>query len=234
MWLIADYEAVALFSLKPSAATASGGKTLLVPTPYAIKMALLDAACRVLGVSEAEALWPEIRDLHVALRPPDRTVVTNLFQKVLRPRRSAAEEGAPDAGPFQRTIGYREYAQLVGPLRVAVGWPEDERREWIAALLLNVSYLGKRGGFVQLLEPPAFADALPPDFVEVTRDQAQFAFNGTLQVLDDCASGLTFAQASIYSRERITLGKERLTRPIVLPCRLARSSKSFTLYERLP
>ncbi len=85
MWLIADFEAVTLFSLKMSTATASGGKTLLALTPYAIKMALLDVACRNLGVEKAEERWDGIRDLKIALYPARRAVVTNLFQKVLRP-----------------------------------------------------------------------------------------------------------------------------------------------------
>ena len=46
MWLLAIYEATTLFSLKTSDATSSGGRTLLAPTPYAIKMGLLDAAYR--------------------------------------------------------------------------------------------------------------------------------------------------------------------------------------------
>ena len=79
MWCIAEYEAVTLFSLKLSAATASGGKTLLVPTPYALKMALLDAACRTAGVAQAEAWWPVIRDLRVALFPAERCVVRKIF-----------------------------------------------------------------------------------------------------------------------------------------------------------
>ena len=46
MWLMADYEAVTLFSLKMSGATSSGGKSLLLPTPYAIKL-LVDAIPRL-------------------------------------------------------------------------------------------------------------------------------------------------------------------------------------------
>ena len=231
MWLIADYEAVTLFSLKLSLATSSGGKTLLVPTPYALKMALLDAACRTLGTDEAEKRWPELRDLQVALRPAESAVVTNLFQKVLRPRRNPAEEGDPDTGPFQKTIGYREYVQMVGPLRIALGWEGTERREWIADLMLNVSYLGKRGGFVQLLAPPTLADDLPPGFVEATTDPKQFAINGTLQVLDDCAPSLTFDKANVYSGEKVKMGKERVTHNVILPYQLKRSSRSFSLYE---
>ncbi len=47
MWLIATYQPTSLFSLRPANATTSGGKTLLTPTPFALKMALLDAAIRV-------------------------------------------------------------------------------------------------------------------------------------------------------------------------------------------
>jgi hypothetical protein len=232
MWLIAEYEAASLFSLKLSSATASGGKTLLVPTPYAIKMALLDAACRIHGVAVAEKEWGQIRDLQIAIRPAEHVVVTNLFQKVLKPRRGEIGLCDPDAGLFQKTIGYREYAQWVGALGVAfkVG---EEQVAWLSELLLNVNYLGKRGGFVQLLPPTRAADTVPSDFVAATNTPSTFAINGTLQVLDDCAPSLTFAQANIYEQKE-KIGKGRVARQIVLPkYRLTRSSKSFSLYERI-
>lgn len=239
MWLIAEYEAASLFSLRLSSATASGGKTLLVPTPFAIKMALLDAACRIRGVALAKQMWGQIRDLQIAIRPTEQVAVTNLFQKVLKPRRDKkAPVGLndPDAGPFQRTISYREYAQWVGVLGIAFNVSPDESTDWLSDLLLNVNYFGKRGSFVQLILPFQHADQLPGNFVEATADPMVFALNGTLQVLDDCASTLTFAKANIYNREsrdKIKMGKERVTRHIVLPnYRLTRSSKSFSLYER--
>ena len=233
MWCIAEYEAVTLFSLKLSAATASGGKTLLAPTPYALKMALLDAACRTVGVTQAESWWPLIRDLQVGLLPAERAVVTNLFQKVLKPRRAPAKPGDPESGPFQKTIGYREYVQLVGPWQLALGGETLQPDSWLEGLLLNLSYLGKRGSLVQLKAAPRWEAVLPGEFVELTTVPQTFALHGTLQVMDDCAPTLTFAKANIYSGERVTLGKERITRNIILPYRLARSSKSFTLYERV-
>jgi hypothetical protein len=237
MWLIAEYEAAALFSLKLSSATASGGKTLLVPTPFAIKMALLDAACRIRSVAVAEQMWAQIRDLRIALRSAEQVAVTNLFQKVLKPRRGEVDLDDPDAGPFQKTIGYREYAQWVGALGIAFGVNDNESMDWLGDLLLNVNYLGKRGGFVQFVPPFQRANELPSNFVEATAEQMAFAVNGTLQVLDDCAPILTFAKANIYNREsrdKIKMGKERVTRHVVLPnYRLTRSSKSFSLYERI-
>src|SRR3972149_509738 len=52
-WLVAEYQPAALFSLKISLATSSVGKTLVVPTPYSIKMAFVDAAFRA-GVPDGE------------------------------------------------------------------------------------------------------------------------------------------------------------------------------------
>jgi hypothetical protein len=232
MWLIAEFEAVTLFSLKMSTATASGGKTLLAPTPYAIKMALLDVACRHLGVKDAEKRWNDIRDLKVALRPAQRAVVTNLFQKVLRPRRNSVPLDEPDAGFFQKTIGYREYVHLDGAMGIAIGWDDEIPRPWLADLVAQVNYLGKRGGFMQMVGLPEHLPALPDGFVDLTQETMQFSIGGTLQLLDDCTPDLTFEKANIYSGKGIRLGKERILRSIVLPYSLVKSSRSFTLYER--
>ena len=128
-WLLASYLPVSLFTLKSALATSSGGKTLLVPTPYAIKMALLDAAIRGQGVQRGERLFPLLRDLRVALLVPERLVVQNSFGKVRRLFESKESGEKKDAAyararlgrafPFAPTIAYREYVQFGGPLKLA-------------------------------------------------------------------------------------------------------------------
>jgi hypothetical protein len=90
---------------------------------------------------------------------------------------------------------------------------------------------------MQLLAPPeSQEDAALTDtagWVVLTADQSSFSFGGTLQILDDCGPKLTFDQVDIYSGKRMTLGKDRILRHIVLPYRLARSSRGFSLYERI-
>ena len=235
MWLIAKYRLVGMFSLKHALATSSGGKSLLVPTPFALKMALLDAACRLLGVARARVLWPTLRDLPVALNPPERIVVTNMFTKILKPRRSPARLGTQDAGPLGKTIAFREYVWSDGEIGVALELEKDERSSDLAEMLLQINYLGKRGGFVQLLRSPRSVDDLPRRYIRVnsSSDQTAFDSRGLLQMLDDCGPNMTFEHADIYSGKRVTLGKERVLHHIVLPYRLARSSKSYSLYERI-
>lgn len=236
MWLTAEYAPTALYSLKLSTATSSGGKTLLAPTPYALKMALLDAAYRVRGSVAAEELWPAIRDLQVAFRPPSKALVTNLFTKVLKPNRSAPAPGSAHAGPLGKTIGYREYVHFAGPMGLAVSSPrEDEPPDALWLLLATVNYLGKRGGFLQLVRAPAICEDLPAGFVRLNEPSGQAAFvaRGLIQVMDDCAPSMTLEMANVYSGKRVRPGRDRLSYPVVLPYRLVRASKSYTLYERM-
>lgn len=237
MWTIAHYQPVALFSLKTASATSSGGKTLLCPTPFSIKMALLDAAIRVRGVHWAKQFWQQCRDLHIQLQLPTQIVVVNTFTKIVRPKKNGPSDdnGVGLVTPFGSTIAYREYVQYGGSFTLALQSPQEEAlSEDVSTLLPQLNYLGKRGGFIQFRGSNNSSDqSLSETFTEITTNQTTFAFQGTMQILDDCDQSLTFEQVDIYSGKRITLGKERILRHIILPYRLTRSSRGFSLYEHI-
>lgn len=242
MWYIANYEPTTFFSLRPANATTSGGKTLLTPTPYAVKMALLDAAIRIYGVAIGEIWFPRLRDLRVAVQLPDHLVVINTFIRILRPHKSGPKDvfGTGLKGPLGNTIAYRELVQFGGTLRLAI---QDANRNGesppLVELLPQIHYLGKRGGFFQFKEAKAVG-SLSPAFTRLNPDPnneqtKQFDIHGTLQLLDDCGHKMSFAHASVFSGKSLSVGnvKGRILNPIVLPYRLARSSKSYSLYERI-
>lgn len=233
MWVIADYEATSLFTLKPASATSSGGRTLLVPTPFAIKMAILDVAIRLDGVGIADELMTWLSPATVAIRPPKQVVVNNTFMKVLRPRRRAAKEGEPDAGPFQRTIAYREYAQL-DEFSIALDVLEHNVND-VREYLTCINYLGKRGSFMQILDVPFDKDELTDDFFKIDGNMDDsFSMDSIMTQLDDTSNSLTFKQANVYSSGRgstLRLGKDRILHPVVLPYRLVRSSRGYSFYE---
>lgn len=236
-WLLARYQATSLFSLKQASATSSGGKTLLCPTPFALKMALLDVAIRTQGLDRGAALFKPIRSLRIALKPPEQTVVNNTFIKILRPHKAGPKDanGTGLMTPMGNTIAFREYVSFHGGMEFAFqGMPAEE----LTPLLFNVNYLGKRGGFIQLQAPPDLRpwndEALKSNgYTLLTEPTTEFLVDGLLQMLDDCGPKMTFAQANIYSGKRITLGKERILHHVVLPYRLVRSSKGYSYYERI-
>ncbi|MFZ5646392.1 MAG: hypothetical protein ACOY30_02110, partial [Bacillota bacterium] len=118
-WLILEYQPTTLFSLRMTHATSSGGKTLLVPTPYAFKVAMVDAAIRAESINLGRQVFEWIKDKAVLFSPPERAVVTNTFVKILRkteiknldkdPEKAEMQRSFLASNPFQSTIAYREY-----------------------------------------------------------------------------------------------------------------------------
>lgn len=272
-WITLTYAPATFFSLRPAHATSSGGKTLLCPTAFALKMALLNASIQTVGLEEGRRRFTTLRDLRIALRLPEQITVLKSFAKIQRPveikdskgkdetveefqarvQQKIAELMAKGQYPFRPTIAYREFVQFGNPtiapydertdrertlddytFDVACTSPAGEIVPWLGETLLAINYLGKRGGFVQPLFPPAVRDELNvTTFTEITRDSKAVLLDGTLQMLDDCGPALTFEQANIYSSKRITLGKDRVLRHVVLPYRLDRSSRGYSHYVRI-
>ena len=242
MWITAHYLPVSFFSLRPANATSSGGKTLLVPTPYAIKMALLNIVIHSRSIEEGEHLFPFLRDLAIHLELPEELIVIKSFSKI---RRELKDKNNPEKAqkardeksyPLQPTIAYREYVNYKGHIQLAFALDTDNPLASILPdLLSQLNYLGKRGGFLQLVEMPQISDELPVgQFVHLTATELQaYDTAGTLQMLDDCGPSLTFAKANIYTDAKITLHKDRILRHIVLPYTQIRSSRSYSWYQRL-
>ncbi len=238
-WVVAWYQPVSLFSLKLGEATSTGGKSLLIPAPFAIRMALLDAAIRVWGVASGPQAFAAIKALRLALAPPRWVAVTGLFGRILKPERSPEERDRA----MQPTIAFREYVHLGGPLGLALGG-DPAHLEKVSPLLPHISYLGKRGSFFQLLAPPEMletAEDRPPDgFVAlVAWDRREGGSApppfplGHVQRLDDWGPDLTFEKANVYTAEEIQVGRERVRIDVVLPYRLVQAGRGFTVYERV-
>jgi hypothetical protein len=222
-YLVAHYLPTALFSLKDSQATNAAGKTLLVPSPYAIKMALLDVAARWQGVEFAQKVFIWLKHLEVRQSPPQYACVTNAFIKIQRPPKT------PEAlEPFKPTIAFREYAQFYGELQLGfeTGLLSTPQLEDLKALLLRINYFGKRGGFMQILNFSEL-EHLDASFVTFTGDQKPSS-GSVMHYLDDFGAKMTWAMVDIYDKKP----PDRQIKPALLPYHRVRSSKRSTLYQR--
>jgi len=245
-WLIAEYRPVTLFSLRLGEATSTGAKTLLVPTPFAIRTALLDAAIRTQGMAAGPAAFEAIKGLRLAMRPPERVVVTNLFAKVLKPQRS---DKPGRKGAMQRTIAFREYVHLEGSLGVALTGGEPALAV-VELLLIQVNYFGKRGSFFQLVAPPeqvgTAEDDSPPGFMllegvylnegRITGQGPRIFPLGLMQLMDDWGPGLTYDKVNVYDPAPIRKpgkGDDRIRKGVVFPYRLTQTGRGFTAYEHV-
>lgn len=255
MWLIAKYEPSGLFTLRSSATTSMGGKTLLVPSMYTIKMALLSAAFT--SGRDVEALFPTIRDLVIRFLPPRKAVVTHSFVRMLREDRSGKAE-------FISAPVYREFVYYDGELTIAFSarppaqgrggrtagrsdrgggvsaaaavdpgghFPVSALRS-IEDLLPMINYFGKRASFFQF-KGTEWQEDLGEAFSFVLGDERLWLPGDYIvQYLDDMATAMTLEKANAYTNAQVKLGRDRLFVAMAIPYRRVASGHAYTAYQR--
>jgi hypothetical protein len=237
-WLIASYDPVSLFSLRMTNTSSKGGKTLVVPTPYVVKMELIDACFRAEDGERAEVLARRVFGIvkmkRVRFLPPPHCVVQNTFVKAL----DADREGGL---PFKQTIVYREFAAFAGgPLLIALETSglSGEESAVIGNLFWHINSLGKRGSFWQCVDVTHQSSELVGYSAPLQGEGiANPELLGMTQLLDDfgeelCAAKDGFERISTFGSGSITLGKHRVLVTTALPYYRRSSSKRFTWYER--
>jgi hypothetical protein len=230
-WLIAEYEPTALFSLKTSLATSSVGKTLLVPTPYAIKMAIVDAAFRAgLADSECKALLKALIPVELRIAPGKNAVVTHTFIKV----RQESRDSDP-LRPYSSNISYREIASHRGPwlwaFDLAAG--DDLVAQCLVDLLPHISYIGKRGSFVQFQRCYRRA-SLGLEFTQPVARQGQWSPPPRAHIvpLDDFGSDSDLETLSSFTQKRPKRDQHRRFVDTIVPIGIVNTGPGFTEYSR--
>jgi hypothetical protein len=215
------YMPTALFSLKDSNATNSGAKALFLPSPYAIKMAILNQAITVGGDLEyleakKSLYFSYIRDAQISFYIEDESYfsVNNSFVKILKPAR--------EGGGFGQTVTYREYVYFSKPLEIIFETQKTEQKKYLQKYLHNINYFGKRGCFFQFL---GYSDA--PSEANVRVFQADLLASGILQEYDDFDPSVTFENVSNFSSKNTKRKKQIM----VIPLESVSSSKSYTLFK---
>jgi hypothetical protein len=145
-WLVLRYSPVTLFSLKMSRATSTAGKTLLTPTPYAVKMAFVDAALRHGLAGDPDELVRGLAKTSVRIGVPEHACVTGTIQSVRQETRDVERKRNPRLAWYRPNIAMREFVHFQGNLRLA--FDQETCHSDLIALLLQiapaVNYLGKR------------------------------------------------------------------------------------------
>lgn len=223
----AVYKPTALFSLRDSNSTSSGAKSLFLPSPYAIKMALINQAISLGGVNfNAEPQkFHVIRDLKINFRISGDFCVNNCLLKIQKKR---GDE------PFKPTVGFREYLFLDSDLEIIFETnandvdlfdKTEDNMLFLKKYLCTINQLGKRGCFFQFVkfnDNPLPANVLP---FEIGRQ----LFYGILQEYDDFDENLIFDNVNSYSESKT----KRVKKIMVLPIMRTNASKSYTTYKVL-
>jgi hypothetical protein len=224
-WLVFEYSPVSLFSLKSSRATSTAGKTLLTPTPYAVKMAFLDAALRHGLTKDPERLVRWLAKAILRIGVPDHACVTGTIQRVRQEARAAGE-----ASPYRTTIAMREFVHYSGVLRLAFDL-KTCADDFIALLLEtapSINYLGKRGSFVQYIHGARRPD-LGAGFTEPVEDRREVQA-GQRVIMDDFGTKASFSALNSFSQTELRRSKDRRFVETVVPLTVYSSGPAFVHY----
>jgi hypothetical protein len=230
-WLTVTYQPVSLFSLKRSDATSMAARSNLVPTPYAIKMALLKVLLESQGRQHQSDLeqWIKsqfawIRDLTIYIWPPEKLVVNRNGYK-LRYYDQTADKADRNRStvPMQDGFVFREWVYMQGHLQICCG--RCDRLTQLEELFSLINYFGKRGCFFQHL--PEYNQKTPEPLF-----QPNLANSFTVQPMDDLGEKTTFNRINPYSTDKAQLDKDRVIKPGFLPVQLISSSSRYDIYQR--
>jgi hypothetical protein len=229
-WLVAEFAPTSLFSLKISLATSSVGRTLVVPTPYAIKMALVDAAFRAgMADKECAGLLRDLVSVEVRISPTPAAVVTHTFVKI---RQESRDKGS--SSPYSSTIAYRELAHLEGTMQWALDMAsiDNPTAAQLVSLLPHVSYIGKRGSFIQFIRCFRVIE-LGPRFTQplVRQDPWVPPIRAHIVPLDDFGPDADLETLSSFTRKRPRRNVHRRFVETILPIGVVNTGPGFTLYS---
>jgi len=226
------YKPTALFSLKDSNATNSGAKSLFMPSPYSIKMAILNQAITLDGVDfngKKNQFFQFVRDAKIDYKLSGHFCVNNCFIKIIKKKedkrgKKAKEEGQIFIPGFQNTISFREYLHLTDELEIIISTDSSETADFWKKYLYKINYFGKRGCFFQFIR---YSDS--PNASNVKSFDSNNLSEGILQEYDDFSEKMIFENVSSYSTGRVTIDKKVL----LLPISKIASSKSYSHYKVL-
>ncbi|MFN8356386.1 MAG: hypothetical protein U0Y10_18160 [Spirosomataceae bacterium] len=218
----AIFQPTTLFSLKESNSTNKGAKSLFLPSPYSIKMAILNQAITIgddlTKLEEKKSQeFGFIRDAQISFYIPESNsfCVNNSFIKIQEPVR--------EGSGFKPTISFREYVFISDKIEIIFEVPTVEAKNYLIKYLYKINYFGKRGCFFQFLE---FNDYPPEANVKLFNGKNGVA--GVLQSYDDFDEKATFDSVNNYS----SANSKRKKQILVLPLSVESSSKSFTIFSR--
>lgn len=230
-WFIAEYQPTALFSLKISLATSSVGKTLVVPTPYSIKMAFVDAAFRArLSHQECAEFLESLVNVELRIAPPGAACVTHTFVKVRQESR-----GGDPLRPYIPSIAYRELVHHHGRWRWAfdLAAGDNTLAERLVRLAPHVAYIGKRGSFIQFVGFSRQRD-LGPEFTQPVQNEEAWTppARAHIVTLDDFGPEANLKVLSSFTTTSPKRHRHRRFVQTIVPLGLVNTGPGFSEYRR--
>lgn len=230
--LVFQYAPVTPFSLKMARATSTAGKSLLIPTPYAAKMAFVDVALRHGLTANPDGFIRSLAERDLRIGTPFDACITSTIQAVRQETRNEDRKRRPNLPPYRSSIAMRDLVHWRGALHMAFGVPSTDAE--MMSLLIGaapaINYFGKRGCFVQYLGARRL-DTLDASFTRPFREGEPIPRGCHRAVMDDFGPRANFAALNPFSRSEIRSAIHRKFVDTVVPMGVHNFGAGFVHYR---
>lgn len=223
-WVQAEIEFAACYSYRVPDLSPSFAVCCPVPSPAAIRLALVDAVIQHTGsVGQGRALFELVKTARLEIQPPPRVAVVKFFLKRLK--RDKQHKTAPTVV----STGMREYCFPAGPLVV---WMEAEESSRVAEAFRWLRRLGTTDSLASCTTAQGNPDVA--SCVRLVNGGSPVAELSGRPVftLHELKPQSTFDQVNPFSRPR--RGQPFEKRLYVLPMVRERAGENWVIYRRTP
>lgn len=226
-WIAARLYFAGLFSYRIPNLSPSYALSSPVPSPAALRLALVETAIRSRGsVGFGEEIFNLVKAVPIEVEPPQKISVMKFFIKRLKPSKSTAKG-------CEESFGIREYCHFIGPVRVFMHLSKSE--EVILNIFRQLRRLGTTDSILfcsaELQEEAPDLNLTWKSIESVKPDISNFQRRPvvTLNELDKKAD---FSQVNPYSKKR--RGQLFVSQTYLLPLQEIKKGMNFVLYEKVP
>src|SRR5581483_2962854 len=150
-WIRAEVHFASLYSYRVPNTSPSFALASPVPSPSAVRLALVDAAIQHSGsVAAGDAVFELVKEAPLLLVPPERVCVVRALVRRLKPPKEKDK-------PLERPPGIREYCHPKGPLEIYIQLEDETER--VAELFRRLRRLGTTDSLAhcsaEMVEAPA-------------------------------------------------------------------------------
>ncbi|MFW6237795.1 MAG: hypothetical protein ACOC5A_00995 [Halanaerobiales bacterium] len=223
MWLEVDYLPTSLFSFKDINATNTAATSLLLPTPFGVKMGLISCCIQEYSLDKGRELFELIKEREIRYRLPDEAVVNKTFGRI-NDLRNVTGRSKP---------AYREYVYFAGELTVAleIEGLDTEQIELLKELFVRINYFGKKGSFMQF-KSFSISEKLGSEYLDLL--EGEYRVNSLsesiIQQTEDIPPEATFEEINIYNNDE-SLKRKDNERIFIVDIDRALSGEGYQYYK---
>ena len=224
-WIGVELNFGSLFSYRMPNLSPSFALTSPVPSPAALRLAIVDSAIRHTGsLDYGEDIFEFIKGVSLEIEPSDRVAVLKFFIKRLKPGKQ---------GELLESTAVREYCHFVGPMKIYLS-PTD-RIEEICGLLKRLNHIGTSDSLVHckalISNDVPSSDTICKEVISVKPDISNMRRRPVV-TLNDLDPKASFDQINPYSNVR--RGRPYQQKLLVLPLVEERRGENYVIYRKEP